>query len=222
MRALPAIVWLEQSGAPFDADRWSQRAEADEHERKRLLTELESKAGSNVNWNSPKQIQAFFASRGQVLSSTTEAAISALAETDAVAALLLAYRKAAKRTSTYGVDYLGYVNPVTGRIHANYRQLGAQSGRMACTEPNLQNVPKVEEFRGCFKAPPGRTLIRADFSQIELRIAAEIADDETMIRAFADGQDLHVATARSVLGHDPNKEERQMAKALAFGLLVQE
>ncbi|WP_029522748.1 bifunctional 3'-5' exonuclease/DNA polymerase [Persephonella sp. KM09-Lau-8] len=107
-----------------------------------------------------------------------------------------------------------------GRIYSEFKQIGAPTGRMASSRPNLQNITR--ELRKLFKAHPGRKLIVADYSQIELRIAAEYVNDETMIKAFSEGKDLHRFTASLILGkeyEEITKEERQMAKAINFGLI---
>ncbi len=107
-----------------------------------------------------------------------------------------------------------------GRIYGEFKQIGAPTGRMASLRPNLQNIPK--EIRFLFRPPEGRSMIVADYSQIELRIAAEYVNEETMIKAFKEGKDLHRFTASLILGKDYSqvtKEERQMAKAINFGLI---
>ncbi|NPB07386.1 MAG: bifunctional 3'-5' exonuclease/DNA polymerase [Aquificae bacterium] len=107
-----------------------------------------------------------------------------------------------------------------GRVHPDFKQIGAVTGRMACARPNVQNVPR--ELRGVFKAPEGRTFVVADFSQIELRIAAELVEEELMIEAFREGKDLHRYTASLLLGkkeEEVSKEERQLSKAVNFGLI---
>jgi DNA polymerase-1 len=106
---------------------------------------------------------------------------------------------ACKRTTTYGVDWLQHV-AADGRVYAGWRQIGADSGRMACRDPNLQNLPHDPAYRRCFVAPPGRVLVKADFSQIELRIAAKVSADRSMLDDFRRGQDLHTLTAQRVLG----------------------
>jgi DNA polymerase-1 len=91
---------------------------------------------------------------------------------------------------------------------------------MACSKPNLQNLPRRADYRRCFMAPPGRVLVKADYSQVELRIAAKVSGDRNMLAAYRDGQDLHALTARQVLGvQEVTKDQRQLAKALNFGLL---
>ena len=110
----------------------------------------------------------------------------------------------------------------TGRIHAECHQSGASTGRLSCRKPNLQQIPRDKSFRSCIAAPPGYRLIIADFSQIELRIAAEITGDATMIKAYHNGQDLHKMTASIITEkplHQICKNERQAAKAVNFGLI---
>jgi DNA polymerase-1 len=112
-----------------------------------------------------------------------------------------------------------------GRVHAGWWQIETRTGRMSCKEPNLQNVPRVStapEYRACFAAPDGRVLVKADYSQIELRVAAQEANERVMRAAYAEGADLHRLTAARVLGKPVDqitKEERQMAKAVNFGFL---
>jgi DNA polymerase-1 len=132
--------------------------------------------------------------------------------------LLRRYRLASKRGSTYGVDWLKHVAD-DGRVYANWRQIGAASGRMSCSDPNMQQLPRGD-YRLCIAAPPGRVLIKADYSQIELRIAAKVSGDTALLEGYLRGDDLHTRTARDVLGiQKVTKEHRQLAKALNFGLL---
>ncbi|MBX6772473.1 MAG: bifunctional 3'-5' exonuclease/DNA polymerase [Chloroflexi bacterium] len=229
-RAVPAIAWLEYAGAPFDADAWRQLADSALAEKLRLEDELtalaEELAGKNtlferrINWDAPEQVKRLLAECGISVPNTTEDALAPLAEQYPIVKKLLDYREVAKRCGTYGLNVLGDVHPETGRIHADWHQIGADSGRMACTRPNLQNVPRSPAYRACFKAPQGRVLVKADYSQIELRIAAEIAGDTRMLDAYQRGEDLHALTARLVLGkQDVTKADRQAAKALNFGLV---
>jgi DNA polymerase I-like protein with 3'-5' exonuclease and polymerase domains len=114
------------------------------------------------------------------------------------------------------------LHPVTGRIHAQYSQIGAPTGRFSCSNPNMQGIPKDKVIRDCFVAEAGHCLIRADYSQIELRILAEISGDQRMIQAFKDGQDLHKLTASEVSGiafDEVSDELRKAAKAINFGVI---
>jgi DNA polymerase-1 len=115
------------------------------------------------------------------------------------------------------------INPATGRLHADFRQIGAPTGRFACTNPNIQQVPHAVEYRRCFSGhPEGRKLIIADYSQIELRILAEFSGDQGFISAFNSGADLHRVTAAEVFNvplDQVSKEQRDFAKRLNFGVV---
>jgi DNA polymerase-1 len=238
---LPAMLWLDATGAPFDAGAWQTLSDAAVRAAITLTQELNRAAGlaeqlgldgpanGTLNWDSPAQVRALLAQRGHPLpaqadgkpASVDDAALLALEATEPIAVLLRRYRDAQKRTGTYGLGWLQHVTPA-GRIHADYRQLGSIAGRMACTRPNMQNLPREKAYRACVRAPEGRTLIKADYSQIELRIAAEIAGDVRMQAAYQQGADLHTLTAASVLGRANGAvrpEDRQAAKALNFGLV---
>jgi DNA polymerase-1 len=226
MRALPAVVWLEATGAPFDAAAWQQVSDPVVQRQVELEAELTRLAGtgtlfgtSSVRWSSPAQVMRLLQARGHAITNTDEATLVALAEVEPIASLLLDYREASRRAGAYGSEFLRHVAP-DGRIHPSYIQIGAATGRMACSTPNLQQVPRDNAYRACFRPGPGRVLVKADYSQIELRIAAEIAGDRRMQEAFQRGEDLHTLTARLVLGkQDVTKADRQAAKALNFGLL---
>jgi DNA polymerase-1 len=132
------------------------------------------------------------------------------------------YQKRATLCSTFGQTLINQVNHKTGRLHASYKLLGARTGRLSCSEPNLQNLPRDAAIRGNFIAEEGHTLLCADYSQIELRLAAEISQDRQMCGAYREGTDLHALTASRVLNKsikDVTKKERQIGKALGLGLL---
>ena len=127
-----------------------------------------------------------------------------------------------KLLGAFGSALLDKVHPITGRLHPGFLVAGARTGRFSSRNPNLQQMPKrqLKAFRNSFTAPPGRVLVVADYSQVELRVAAELSGDEAMLAAYHSGLDLHTQTARGVSGHDhPSEEERTLAKALNFGLL---
>ncbi len=165
------------------------------------------------------QVKAQLASLGIAIPNIQEATLRAEADRHPLLAAILAYREVVKRTSAYGLAFLNHLHPVTSRVHANYRQIGAATGRMSCSAPNLQNIPRDPAYRTCFRPPAGRVLVKADYSQVELRIAAQLSGDAGMREAFRRGDDLHALTARAVLGREPNKADRQLAKALNFGLV---
>jgi DNA polymerase I-like protein with 3'-5' exonuclease and polymerase domains len=199
-RCLPAMIWLAESGVAFDAAVWRKLAEEANAEASRLADELDAaaprrnghlSAAEAWNWDSPQQVKEALTAAGCPVEKTDD---DALARLDLpLARLLRQYREARKRTSTYGTDWLKHVAE-DGRVYAKWLQLGAASGRMACSAPNLQQVPRGEHRR-CFRAPPGRVLVKADYSQIELRIAAKVSGDKAMLTAYQKGEDLHVRTA---------------------------
>jgi len=230
MGAIPTVAWLMQTGVPFDGEQWATLASAATDEQAHLEQELTLQAGTGglfpggpgtLTWSSTQQIAALLRGRGHEVVATDEAALRQLAEAgEPLAPLLLRYRDASKRASTYGPDYLKHVHPATGRIHAQFLQLGSQAGRMSAATPNVQQIPRGAAYRACVRPGPGRVLIKCDYAQIELRLAAEIAPDERLIAAFERGDDLHTVTAQTVLGKtEVTKADRQAAKAVNFGLL---
>ncbi len=158
--------------------------------------------------------------------STAEEVLSELAETYELPRLLLEHRTLAKLKSTYTEKLPQMVNPTTGRVHTSYHQAVTATGRLSSSDPNLQNIPvRTEEgrrIRQAFIAAPGYTLLAADYSQIELRIMAHLSGDEGLLKAFAQGQDIHRATAAEVMGVAPEavtSTQRRNAKAINFGLI---
>lgn len=229
---VPAMAWMGYTGMPFDQAAWVQLADAAVLEQQRLAREIQallteslgstSLLGYDCNPDSPAQLLRALAALGIEATDTNEATLSSLKDRHALIPLLLDYRDASKKAGMYGIEFAAkHLHPTTGRIHADFRQIGAASGRMSCTSPNLQNIPRAKEYRGCFRVGEGRALIKADYSAIELRLAAVIADDRAMLTAFGEGADLHRRTAATVLGipeEEVSKEQRQLAKALNFGL----
>jgi DNA polymerase I len=219
-RALPAIIWIANGGVPFDAEGWRKHLEQVEEEKNRLELELKKLApdhpeGKEWNWNSHQQIHKAFGLLGIDLPNTKEETLSRC--NHPLTRALLQYRKTTKILSTYGPSLLEKVED-DGRIYPSWWQIGAGTGRMACSNPNLQNLPP--EARKQVEAPEGRVLVKADYSQIELRIAAKISGEERMLGAFAAGQDIHTITARNITGKEQvSKEDRKLAKAVNFGLL---
>lgn len=132
------------------------------------------------------------------------------------------FQRLEKLTSTYGNRLIEQINPATGRIHAQYKICGARTGRLSSAQPNLQNLPRDADVRNCFIAPRSATFLCADYSQVELRVAAELSRDEAMLNAYREGIDLHALTA-SVVSKKPlskvTKSDRQLAKAINFGFL---
>jgi DNA polymerase-1 len=169
------------------------------------------------NWDSTPQARQALKRAGCQLEDTSDETLAAAAHP--LADLLRRYRLSRKRGSTYGSEWLQHVAD-DGRVYTSWFQCGAKTGRMSSGQPNLQNVPRDPRYRRCFCAPAGRVLVKADYSQIELRIAAKIAGEQNMIEAYRQGEDLHALTARNVTGKGQiTPAERQLAKPVNFGLI---
>jgi DNA polymerase I-like protein with 3'-5' exonuclease and polymerase domains len=186
-----------------------------------LLEELRTLLPSVNNYNSPAQIKTALRAIGLNITSTEKGTLIKYRDDYPAVDKLLQFKKIMKQISLLE-SLVKAINSKTDRIHANYKQNSTFTGRYSCTEPNLQGVPNTKGFRRCFTAAEGNKLIIADYSQIELRIIAEFADDETMIRVFSDGNDIHKMTA-SIVNKKPvdevTRQERQSAKAMNFGLI---
>jgi DNA polymerase-1 len=225
-RCLPAMAWLSASGVGFDAESWSALAAEAAVKAEGLARELDEAAPARDgcvaktgawNWRSPQQVKEAFALLGHPIDSTKDDTLAGIDHP--LARLLREYRAAAKLVSTYGISWVKE-RLHDGRLYPGWQQVGAESGRMACRTPNAQNLPRDRRYRRCFIAPAGRLLVKADYSQIELRIAAKVSGDQAMLDAYRAGQDLHALTCRNVLGvAEVTEEQRQLAKAINFGLL---
>jgi DNA polymerase-1 len=218
-RALPAMAWMVGAGCPFDATGWKDHLK-DLQQRKNDLAEKlneiapeRPKAGA-YNWNSPIQIKEAFRLIGVNLPDTKEDTLSLY--DNELATTLLDYKKISTILSHHGPKLLEAVRK-DGRIHAGWRQIGTETGRMSCSKPALQQLPP--EVKRYVRAPEGRLLIKADYSQIELRIAAKISGDQGMLAAYQKGEDLHLRTAKSLAHAGLGKVDRKLAKAVNFGLL---
>jgi len=224
-RALPAVVWMSGAGVPIDADGWRKHARKTEADAARLKDELKALApehpdGREWNFGSHQQVRKAAKLLGVDLPNTRDETLALYAKEHKFVATLRLYRKASKLASTYGVGWLENGCHRDGRIYASWRQLRAATGRMACDHPNLQNIPRSGPLRSYIRAPQGRVFVIADYSQIELRIAAKISGDTEMLNAYAQGRDLHTLTAQSLTGRDEvSKDDRKLAKAVNFGLL---
>jgi DNA polymerase-1 len=226
---------MERAGVLIDA----RQLDAMSHELGQKMLDLESKAhkeaGQPFNLGSPKQIaEILFEKKGIPVvrktpsgaPSTDEEVLEKLALDHPLARTLLDHREISKLKSTYTDKLPRMVNSRTGRVHTTYGQATAVTGRLASNDPNLQNIPvrtpEGRRIREAFVAPPGRVIVSADYSQVELRIMAHISGDENLLRAFAAGEDIHRATAAEVFGRslaDVSPEERRYAKVINFGLI---
>ena len=226
---------MERNGVLIDVARLN----AQSHELGIKLLELEKQAhelaGQPFNLNSPKQIGEIFFDKLQLpvvkktaggAPSTDEEVLQKLAEDYPLPKLLLDYRSLAKLKSTYTDKLPKMVNPATGRVHTNYGQAIAVTGRLSSNDPNLQNIPvrtaEGRRIREAFVPSPGNLIVSADYSQIELRIMAHLSEDPAMLRAFASGEDIHRATAAEIFGvplEAVEAEQRRAAKVINFGLI---
>ncbi|MBE9529395.1 MAG: DNA polymerase I [Proteobacteria bacterium] len=191
-------------------------------------------AGSEFNINSPKQLSVVLfddlglkpVKKTKTGYSTNEDVLKRLSAEHEIPALILSYRGLAKLKSTYIDAILALINPATGRVHTTFNQTVTATGRLSSSRPNLQNIPIRGELaariRGAFIADEGFTLLSADYSQIELRIVAHMADDPTLISAFNNNEDIHTRTASEIFSLDPGEvtdELRRRAKAINFGII---
>jgi DNA polymerase-1 len=225
-RCLPALAWLARCGMPFDRESWNALGVEAAEGVKRLAGRMDELAPQRPahllreggwNWDSPDQVREAFSVLGITLDATDDDALAAVGHP--LADLVRDYRSATKLASTYGPKWTKDAYS-EGRLFAAWRQVGCVTGRMACSSPNLQNLPAEPHYRRCFRPPAGRVLIKADYSQIELRLAAKIAGDRAMMDAYARGDDLHTLTARRMLGRDDvTPRDRKVAKPVNFGLI---
>ena len=225
-----AFGQLEYRGAPIDTDAWRAQlalAQTGKSEaRQRLdkafwdVTDRDLFGGSTLNYDSDDEVLTALRKLGVDLPTIRKEAL--LATGHPAAMEVAAYREHQKIVSTYGESFLSHVNPNTGRIHPRFKSIGAMTGRVSCSEPNLQNIPADSAFRACFKAPEGRKLITADYAGAELRIIAHMSRDPVFVHTLANGGDLHAMVASRMFNKTVSKTEnpdlRARAKAINFGL----
>ncbi|AXS78708.1 DNA polymerase I [Dechloromonas sp. HYN0024] len=230
------VIWqIERNGILIDSDVLARQS----HEMGQKIMALEAQAyelaGQPFNLASPKQL-------GEILfeklalpvkkktpsggPSTDEEVLSELALDYPLPKLLLEHRSLSKLKGTYTDKLPRMVNPQTGRVHTHFSQAAVVTGRLASSDPNLQNIPVRSEegrkIRTAFIAPPGSHIVSADYSQIELRIMAHLSSDERLLDAFAQGEDVHRATAGEIFGVTPlevGPDQRRVAKSINFGLI---
>ena len=229
------LFTMEQNGVLIDKQQLADQSHALGERMLALETDAHALAGQSFNLNSPKQLaEILFTQQGLPVKkktasgtpSTDEEVLTELAQDFPLPRLLLEYRGIAKLKNTYCDKLPQRINPATGRVHTHYSQTTAVTGRLASSDPNLQNIPvrtgEGRRIREAFIAPPGHCIISADYSQIELRIMAHLSADNGLLEAFAQGEDIHRATAAEVFGVMPLEvadEQRRAAKAINFGLI---
>lgn len=233
---IPVLGDMECAGIELDTDFLAKFAKEINTRLTKIEEEIWDLAGEKFNIASTQQLKVILFDKLKIQSSelkkiktgvsTAAKELEKLRGVHPIIDLLFEYRESAKLKSTY-VDALPLlVSAKTGRVHTSYNQTIAQTGRLSSTNPNLQNIPvRTElgrEIRKAFVAAKGKTLVSADYSQIELRLAAELAQDKPMIEAFKSGVDIHLLTAAEMYGIDPSevtKDQRSSAKTINFGVL---
>jgi DNA polymerase I len=226
---------IERTGVLIDPARLAAQSQQLAERMLALERDAYELAGQPFNLGSPKQIgEILFGKLGLPVKkktasgapSTDEEVLAELAADYPLPARLMEHRSLSKLNGTYTDKLPLMINPATGRVHTNYAQAVAVTGRLSSNDPNLQNIPirtpEGRRVREAFIAPPGHSILSADYSQIELRIMAHISGDEGLLRAFGDGVDVHRATASEVFGvavPEVSSEQRRYAKVINFGLI---
>ena len=228
------LAHLEINGFLVDDHQLKEFADKLGEKIDALTNEIYMLAGEEFNINSPKQLGVILFEKLELKPvkktktgyATNADVLEKLRDKHPIVNFIMEYRQLAKLKSTYCDGLRAVVNPNTHRIHSVFTQTVTVTGRLSSTEPNLQNIPtRTElgrEIRKMFVAKEGYVLVDADYSQIELRVLAHIANDETMINAFRNNEDIHAVTASQVLGiplEDVTKEQRSSAKAVNFGIV---
>ena len=229
---VPVVAQMERHGIKVDRERLASLSATFAAEIAKLEGEIHTLAGQEFTIGSPKQLGEILFDKlgykggkkgktGQY--STDQSVLERLAGEGAeMATKVLEWRQLSKLRSTYTEALQAAINPDTGRVHTSYSLVGAQTGRLSSTEPNLQNIPIRTELgrqiRDAFVAEPGNVILAADYSQIELRLAAHMADVPALKEAFAEGQDIHARTALEMFG-EVNRDTRGRAKTINFAIL---
>ncbi len=235
MPAAKVLQKMERHGVLIDSQALARQSDELGARLMQIEQQAYEAAGQPFNLNSPKQLgEILFGKLGLPVvkktasggASTDEEVLEKLALDYPLPRLLLEYRGAAKLKSTYTDKLPRMVNARTGRVHTSYSQATAVTGRLSSTDPNLQNIPirtpEGRRIREAFIAPAGSLIVSADYSQIELRIMAHLSRDESLLKAFAEGIDVHRATASEVFGvpvDEVSSEQRRYAKTINFGLI---
>ncbi|MEX1196426.1 MAG: DNA polymerase I [Pseudohongiellaceae bacterium] len=235
MRLSPVLQRMERCGVLLDADLLGRQSREIEEKLTTLERKAHEVAGEAFNLGSPKQLQAILYEKMEIpvirktpkgQPSTAEPVLQELALDHELPRIIMDHRGLSKLKSTYTDKLPLQINAHTGRVHTTLQQAVAATGRLSSTDPNLQNIPirtpEGRKVRQAFIAAPGYRLVAADYSQVELRIMAHLSGDEGLRRAFAEGQDIHRATAAEVFDttlDEVSGEQRRRAKAINFGLI---
>lgn len=235
MPAMQVLFEMERNGVLIDSAMLHRQSHALGQQLLSLEQKAHELAGQPFNLGSPKQLQEILFGKLGIkpikktpsgAPSTDEDVLTELALDYPLPKVILEHRSLSKLKSTYTDKLPKEINPATGRVHTNYSQATANTGRLASTNPNLQNIPvrtaEGRRIREAFIAPAGSKIVSADYSQIELRIMAHLSQDAGLLNAFAQGEDIHRATAAEVFGvalNQVDNEQRRYAKVINFGLI---
>ncbi|MCK4704650.1 MAG: DNA polymerase I, partial [Gammaproteobacteria bacterium] len=235
MPLLPVLQSIERNGVKVDVAMLNKQSKQLQTRMAEVEKQVFEAAGETFNLASPKQLGVIFLEKLEIPPvkktktlqySTAEDVLVQLAEDYEIPKMILEHRSLSKLKSTYTDKLPLQVDADTGRVHTSYNQTGAATGRLSSSDPNLQNIPVRSEegrrIRQAFIADEGKCLVAADYSQIELRIMAHLSQDESLLKAFAEGIDVHKATAAEVFGvplEEVENEQRRAAKAINFGLI---
>ncbi|HEX7852726.1 MAG TPA: DNA polymerase I [Sphingobium sp.] len=229
---IPVVAGMERAGIKVDRSVLQRLSSQFTQEMARLEEAIYADAGRSFTIGSPQQLGAILfeekglkgGKKGKSGAYSTDVTVleKLQAEGSALSGLVLEWRQVAKLKSTYTEALQAQINPNTGRVHTSYSLTGAQTGRLSSTDPNLQNIPIRTEagrqIRDAFVAEPGNVILAADYSQIELRLAAHMADVPALRDAFIAGEDIHATTARELFG-EVNRDTRGRAKTINFAIL---
>ena len=222
INSIPAIVKCIYDGIYLDFQDWNSIAKKLEQDYNELENQIFEELGYRVNLNSPIQLkEALEKLLGIEIQTTGKDYLDGIKDKHKIIPLLIEFKVISKKLSSFGEKYEKYKGK-DGRLHPKYNLIGTATGRLSCNNPNIQQVPREQEYRSCFKAQDGNVLIKADYSQIELRIATHLSQDPIMLQAYKNGEDLHILSASRLLGIPKDmvtKEQRNQAKSFNFGFL---
>lgn len=237
---IPIVAQMEWTGMKLDLQCWDrlnatlavQQAGAIAlintlRRADKLQLSLVPELTDTVNPNSPAQLLAALRAVGIPVASTSQKVLVPLANDYPIVRAILDYRRTLKTAGIFNTTLQTQIHPTTGRLHPDWYQYGARSGRITCKHPPLQTIPRDRSARACFVAEPGWCIVKGDYSQIELRIVAKLSRDRQLRQAYRQGQDIHLVTAALItqqsiaqlLIHPQRDQLRQLAKALNFGLI---
>lgn len=217
---LPVLTSLSFDGLMFDAGSWKEKYSVIENELIEIERELRVMMGEEIDLSSSYEVLDILRKKGYMFERFSEEELKKVADTSELIGQLYQYKKKKKFLATYGERFDQYIGE-DSRLRGHWQSIGTSTGRMSCSKPNLQGLPKI--VKTCVRAKEGHRLVIADYSNIELRILAEISQDQELIDAFRNGEDLHEKTARAIFQKWPtdfvSPEERKVGKIVNFGLV---